>query len=68
MPACWTEDKGSDLEPSLGFPSGSQELPIEIEKCFLLKVSQSMPQGFQSGSLALTELVALEKKSLSFSF
>lgn len=49
-PACWTEDKGSDFEPSLGFTSGTQEPLIEQEKCLHLKVSQSTTQGFQSGS------------------
>lgn len=49
-PACWTEDKGSDFEPSLGFTSGTQEPLIEQEKCLHLNVSQSTSQGFQSGS------------------
>lgn len=49
-PAYWTEDKGSDFEPSLGFTSGTQEPLIEQEKCLHLKASQSASQDFQSAS------------------
>lgn len=49
-PACWTEDKGSDFEPSLGFTSGTQEPLIEQEKCLHLKVPQPTSQGLQSAS------------------
>lgn len=49
--ACWTEDKGSDFEPSLGFTSGTQEPLTEQEKCLCLK--------FPSQYLRLSSLVPL---------